>query len=113
MKFINTKTGIKIIKNTIKDELPFNDANFEKFYTDKQHTHVVYDLLSGKEFLNQVESGCIRDEDGIITNIFVDKYNSNLGLDYDDFSQGKFLVSSDVFAEICSNHEVLVNWANK
>lgn len=75
--------------------------------------HPAYDLLSGKEFLDYVRNGCITDNDGILSGIYIDGFRTNLGLDEAGFSQGNFLVSDKVFEDLCNSHEVLVNWANK
>lgn len=79
----------------------------------KTFTYQVYDLMSGKEFLDAVRSNCITDDDGILSDIFVDGFDTNLGLSEAGLSQGQFLVSGKVFEQVCNEHEVLVNWANK
>lgn len=79
----------------------------------KTFTYSLYDLMSGKEFLDAVRSSCIIDDDGILSDIFVDGFATNLGLSEAGLSQGEFLVSGKVFEQICNEHEVLVNWANK
>ena len=72
-----------------------------------------YSLMSGSEFLSSVDSTCIIDDDGSISEVVVDGFISNLGLSHKGFSQGEFLVTYDVWKYICSNHDVVVNWANK
>lgn len=72
-----------------------------------------YSLMSGSEFLSSVDSTCIIDDDGFLSEVLVDGFISNLGLSHKGFSQGKFLVTYDVWKNICSNHDVVVNWANK
>lgn len=79
----------------------------------KAFTHQVYDLMSGKEFLDAVRSRCIMDYDGTLSDIFVDGFDTNLGLSEAGLSQGQFLVSGKIFEQLCNEHEVLVNWANK
>lgn len=79
----------------------------------KMFTHSVYDLIPGEEFLDAVRSTCITDDDGTLSDIFVDGFCTNLGLIEAELSQGKFLVSGKVFEKICNEHEVLVNWANQ
>ena len=79
----------------------------------KAFTYQVYDLMSGKKFLDAVRSRCITDDDGILSDIFVDGFDTNLGLSEAGLSQGQFLVSGKVFEQVCNEHEVLVNWANK
>ena len=72
-----------------------------------------YSLMSGSEFLSSVDSTCIIDDDGLLSEVFVDGFISNLGLSHKHFSQGDFLVTYDVWKNICNNHDVVVNWANK
>lgn len=76
-------------------------------------THPMYSLMEGKEFLDDVRNNCIIDNDGILSDIFVDGFCTNLGLHEAGLSHGKFLVSGKVFEQICNEHKVLVNWANK
>lgn len=76
-------------------------------------TRPVYDLMPGDEFLDAVRSTCIMDDDGELADIFVDGFRTNLGLNEDGFLQGRFLVSGKVFEQLCDEHKVLVNWANK
>lgn len=80
---------------------------------DILNQHSVYDLMPGEKFLDAVRSTCITDDDGTLSDIFVDGLCTNLGLIEAELSQGKFLVSGKVFEKICNEHEVLVNWANK
>lgn len=76
-------------------------------------SHNLYDLFTGKEFLSMIEDGGIIDYDGDLCNIFVDGYNSNLGIVDKGFCQGKFLVTTEIFRELCDKHDINVNWANK
>lgn len=73
----------------------------------------IYDLFDGKEFLEHVQDGYITDYDGSIATVFVDGYISNLGLATDNLTQGKFLVSAEVWKDICNEFKIEVNWANK
>lgn len=76
-------------------------------------TYPIYDLMTGSEFLDAVRNGCIMNNDGSLSDIFIDGYRTNLGLDEAGLSQGSFLVSGKIFEQLCNEHEVLVNWANK
>lgn len=69
--------------------------------------------MDGLEFLNCVRDKCITNNDGSMEFITVDGYNSNLGLFSNSFVDGKFLVTEDVFEEICTEYEVKVLWCNK
>lgn len=91
-----------------------NDVEFivnHKF--DTELTQNIYNIFDGKEFLNHVQDGYIMDDDGQIANIFVNGYISNLGLSTDNLTQGEFLVSAEVWKDICNEFKVEVNWANK
>ena len=73
----------------------------------------IYHLFDGKEFLQNVQDGYLIDYDGNIATVFVDGYVSNLGLATDNLTQGQFLVSAEVWEDICNEFKVEVNWANK
>lgn len=73
----------------------------------------IYHLFDGKEFLQNVQEGYLIDYDGSISTVFVNGYVSNLGLATDNLTQGKFLVSAEVWEDICNEFKVEVNWANK
>ena len=83
--------------------------DWEKICADKP----VYSLITGEDFLEKIESGCIRDCDGYIANIFVDGYVSNLGIFYKGFSSGGFLADKEVFLNFCERHSVVINWVNR
>lgn len=48
------------------------------------------DLIDGKEFLEDVRNKCIIDYDGSLEHIFVNGFESNLGLASNDFCQENF-----------------------
>ena len=73
----------------------------------------IYHTFTGQEFGEMVDTGYIIDYDGILADVFVDGFVSNLGLFHNGFKQGKFLVTYDVWKKICDKHDVIVNWANK
>ena len=83
--------------------------DWEKFFADK----TIYSLMSGEDFIRDIESGCIIDDDGRIADVFVDGYISNLGIHHNGFTSGNFLVNKETFLDICKNYKVEVNWANK
>ena len=105
------------LDDLLKDVLCSNDEELNKQirddYTERYLTFDAYDYMDGKEFLDYVRSGGITDYDGTLGEIVVDGYISNLGLAEKGLMQGEFLVSGNVFEEICEDHEVKVNWANK
>lgn len=73
----------------------------------------VYDLFNGKKFLELVKSGCITDYDGHVANVFIDGFDSNLGLATDNLTSSGFLVDEEVWLDLCNECKVEVNWANK
>ena len=90
-----------------------NNHNFVDMIYRDSFTHTIYDLIDGKEFLESVKNYFFTDYDGHIVEVFVDGYKSNLGLATGDLTQGKFLVSSKIWSDICDEFKVEVNWANK
>ena len=74
---------------------------------------LIYDLMSGKEFFEDVAGGGIIDYDGRIADVFVDGYVSNLGLSHRGLNQGNFLLNGDAWLEYCDKFDIKVNWANK
>jgi len=106
------------IDDMVKEQTKWNpgDKDFEKVVKESiedQYTYENYDIMSGIDFLESVLSGCITDYDGCIAQIFVDGYKSNLGLFTDNLIDGDFLVDEFTFRELCNEHDVKVNWANK
>jgi hypothetical protein len=73
----------------------------------------IYDLMSGKEFFENVTGGAFIDYDGHIADVFVDGYVSNLGLSHRGLHQGNFLLNGDAWLEYCDEFDIKVNWANK
>lgn len=71
------------------------------------------DLIDGKEFLENVRNRLITNDNGTLSHIFVDGYESNLGLASADFCQGKFLVMEDVFEKLCEEYDIKVDWAGR
>jgi hypothetical protein len=98
-------------KGYIKDDA-FCEEVVEHMYRHN-FTKDIYDLIDGKKFLENVKEGYLLDYDGTISAIFVDGYISNLGLATDNLTQGKFIVSAEMWEEICDEFKVEVNWANK
>lgn len=97
------------MKNQEQEEID----NYINFYKQMHCQKWIADMIDGEEFLNAVESGCFIDEDGTLSEIYVDGYLSNLGLCHEGINQGAFMVNGDIFREICKEHHVLVDWANK
>ena len=111
---LETKT---ITADDMVQEFDTTDSNLLDLLIDEvvknKLTIEEYSLMSGSAFLSLVDSTCIIDDDGLLSEVLVDGFISNLGLSHKHFSQGDFLVTYDVWKDICSNHDVVVNWANK
>ena len=111
--------GLEITKYEIDDLIPdYMKLNKEVYdqvvKMEKEKLNIdVYDLFDGKTFLEYVLDGSITDYDGSIVEILVDGYISNLGLAVENLMQGDFLVDEKAWLDICENHKVEVNWANK
>lgn len=73
----------------------------------------IFKLFSGEDFLEMVDDGSIIDYDGSISDIFVNGYESNLGLAHKGICQGKFIVDKDQFLDFCKEFKVEVSWANR
>lgn len=108
------------IESLIEDACQYYEKNTNMYNGMKeiQEDRVIinpYDLMTGESFLDEIRSGCIIDEDGSLANIIVDGYISDIGLVSKNrhFMQGDFLCEEDMFKELCDEHTVLVNWANK
>ena len=95
----------------------FSDVNECNAVVDQiynwQLTKSIYGLFDGKDFLKMVQDGCIIDYDGYIADVFVDGYESNLGLATDNLTSSGFLVSEEIWKDICEEYKVEVNWVNK
>lgn len=102
MIFVHTNEGINVYEHVFEEE-------WQKETLKKE----IYHLIDGKEFLESIESGVITNYDGEIANIFVDGYDSNLGIFYKEFYDGGFLVDKETFLELCDDLKIEVNWANK
>lgn len=110
---LNGNFNLLTATKNVEDELKKYSDEVKKELYERYHTHEIYDMYSGKEFVEMVGNGCITDSDGTLANIFVDGYNSNLGLYANNFHQGEFLITKDMFLCVCKEYDVLVNWANK
>ncbi len=77
------------------------------------YTFEVYNLYPGKTFASYVEQSTITNNDGIMSEVFVDGCVSNLGLLAQSFCQGQFIVDMGTWKRLCDEHDILVNWYNK
>lgn len=76
-------------------------------------TTICGDLMSGKAFYKLVDCGAIIDYDGILGHVFVNGYDSNLGLHHEGLSQGGFRVDGDTWLGLCDDYDIEVEWCNK
>ena len=107
-----TRTVDEIVEEHISD-FPVKDKNkIKQFYKSMYTAHDI-DLFDGLEFIEAIRNDLISNYDGNISYIYVDGYRSNLGLTCEGFIDGEFIVTEDVFREICNNYKVEVSWANK
>lgn len=115
--FIYAKNGLEYLKQTVEeicnDGFYKDDEDFIQFYREQYYQDWIAEIMKGEEFLKCVEDGCFVDYDGTLSKIYVDGYKSNLGLSHKGITQGKFLVDGEVFKNLCKEHHVLVDWANK
>lgn len=121
MLFYLDSGGIKYIINDKEDEIKsqinllgdYVPAEFITESVESRNKFKKYSLMSGNEFIKDVEKGYLTYQDGGISEIFVDGYKSNLGVQHTMMGDGDFRVTLEVLAEICKNHTVEVNWANR
>ena len=73
----------------------------------------IYALMSGEEFLNDVDAGFFIDYDGTLAEVFVDGCLSNLGLNHQGIRQGRFLTTKEFWESLMKTNKIEVNWANK
>ena len=102
----------------------YNNGNIDKIVYEKREDfdlfhrpRNIYDLMSGLKFAELVEDGSFIDNDGSMANVFVNGYDSNLGICADEnqayFHKGEFMVDLNTFKKLCEEYEIEVNWANK
>ena len=73
----------------------------------------IYTLISGENFLHDVDNGFFIDYDGSLAEVFVDGYISNLGLWHEGVRQGRFLTTKEFWERLMETSKIEVNWANK
>ena len=70
-------------------------------------------LMNGKDFYDVVDKRCITDDDGILVDVYIDGYLSNLGLTHKEVCQGNFMVDGPTWLDICDTFNVEVEWCSK
>lgn len=71
------------------------------------------DLMTGKEFYEDVDCGGIIDYDGCLGEVFINGYRSNLGLCHRGLCQGGFIVDGPTWLDLCNDFNIEVEWCNK
>ena len=69
-----------IIEEACRDYPIAGSREFVRNKVIEDYSKSIYDLIDGRDFLEQVDSECIMDYDGTLYDVFVDGYISNLGL---------------------------------
>ena len=91
---------------------PIEDGLSERLRLVEVQGEVYY----GNDFVDRVESGEITDSSGYIGKVFVDGWESNIGLaaptESGNFCQGKFLLTPKQWRKVCKNHKIEVVWCN-
>lgn len=74
------------------------------------------DVYSGEEFVDKVELEELSDTKGYVGKVFVDGWESNIGLaattESGNFCQGKFLLTPREWRKVCKHHKIEVVWCN-
>lgn len=99
--FLRSQLPLEITEDAIKTEL------------DNKYKYELYDLMDGKEFIEDIKNKCLMDYDGFVVNVFVNGYESNLGLHHSTLNIDGFKVTLEKFEEMCNTYDIKVNWANK
>ena len=87
--------------------------DYEPWEVDMHERQVIGDLMTGEEFFDHVHDKCIMDYDGSMSRVWADGYITNLGLCHAGLCQGRFLVTGDMWLDICSRYDITVEWCNK
>ena len=97
----------------VDDEIKFFIEDYPKAFKEMYTQIICGDMMSGKDFYEDVDGGGIIDYDGILGNIYVNGYKSNLGLFHRGLCQGNFIVDGQTWLDICDEFNVEVEWCNK
>lgn len=100
----------------LKGYLNFIYADDEMKYSTEEHpleVNTCGDVMSGREFYELVDTGCIIDYDGILADVYVNGYKSNLGLFHNGLHQGAFMADGETWLELCDEFDIEVEWCNK
>lgn len=116
MKFVYTCQGLSSIQLPLERLVEDYPIDFQpqviKMLQDN-HTFEVHNMMTGLAFLECVKSCRFTDYDGVLKHVYVDGFDSNLGLMAYGLCQGQFLVDDSTFEQVCKDHHVLVDWCNR
>jgi len=97
----------------VGDDIKYFTEDYPAETKDMFYQVVCGDMMSGKDFYECVDGGCIIDYDGSLGDVYVNGYKSNLGLYHRGLCQGHFLVDGQTWLDICDEFDVEVEWCNK
>lgn len=96
-----------------EDQIKFFTEDYEEEMLGFYEETICGDMMGGKEFYEDVDCGGIIDYDGMLGEVFVNGYKSNLGLCHKGLCQGHFIVDGSTWLDICDEFNVEVEWCNK
>ena len=101
----------------IKGNIDYKVKKNELFLVEKVEKETTidkYDITTGECFVECVELGFIISDDGVIANIILDNYNTNLELEnFDSDNKDKAVITLEQLSKLYKEHTVLINWINK
>jgi hypothetical protein len=97
----------------IDDQIKFFTEDYPEHVKEMYERRICGDMMSGKDFYEEVDCGGIIDYDGILGEVYVNGYKSNLGLFHRGLCQGYFIVDGPTWLDICDEFDVEVEWCNK
>ena len=92
------------------DELGYTESFRDAYIKTMLDKQIVGQMMSGKEFLEGIERGEIKNATGTLMTVYVNGMISNIGFADGGLFQGHFLLSKDMFAKFCDIYEIEVNW---
>lgn len=87
--------------------------NYDDDRASMSEYSVIGDLFTGDDFLACARCGGIMDYDGCLGNVYINGYETNLGLSCNGLHQGYFQVDESTWEDICDEYDVMVEWCNK
>ena len=97
----------------VNDEIKYFTEDYPAETKDMYAQVICGDMMSGNEFYECVDGGGIIDYDGLLGEVYINGYKSNLGLFHRDLCQGRFIVDGETWLDICDEFNVEVEWCNK